>query len=52
MLGIDVLESTQFSILKGKRVGLLTHKAGVNRNGVSTIDLLHQSTNVNLRALY
>ncbi len=52
MLGIDVLESTQFSILKGKRVGLLTHKAGVNRNGVSSIDLLYRSPTVNLRALY
>jgi uncharacterized protein YbbC (DUF1343 family) len=52
MLGIDVLEKNQFSILKGKRVGLLTHKAGVNRNGKSSIDILNQSPLVNLRALY
>lgn len=51
-LGIDVLEANNFSILKGKRVGLLTHQAGVNRNGVSSIDLLHRSSVVNLRTLY
>ncbi|MCB1120051.1 MAG: DUF1343 domain-containing protein [Verrucomicrobiae bacterium] len=52
MLGIDVLQQNQFSVLKGKRVGLLTHKAGVNRLGISTIDILQQAPNVNLRALY
>ena len=52
MLGIDVLESTDYSILKGKRIGLLTHKAGVNRYGVSSIDLLNRSNVVNLKALY
>lgn len=51
-LGIDVLESMDFRPLKGKRVGLLTHPAGVNRNGRSTIDILHQSPKVNLVALY
>ena len=52
MLGIDVLESTNYSILKGKRIGLLTHKAGVNRYGMSSIDLLNRSSVVNLKALY
>ena len=52
LLGIDVLEKNEFGILKGKRVGLLTHKAGVNRNGVSSIDVLHQAPQVHLRALY
>tara|TARA_B100001123_G_scaffold441071_1_gene581526 strand:+ start:510 stop:1856 length:1347 start_codon:yes stop_codon:yes gene_type:complete len=51
-MGIDVLQANNYSILKGKRVGLLTHKAGVNRDGVSTILLLHRSHQVNLRALY
>ena len=31
MLGIDVLESMNFAQISGKRVGLLTHPAGVNR---------------------
>ncbi|MCZ6673753.1 MAG: DUF1343 domain-containing protein [Verrucomicrobia bacterium] len=51
-MGIDVLQAGNYSILKGKRVGLLTHQAGVNRDGISSIDLLHRSTTVDLRALY
>ena len=52
MLGIDVLESMQFSPLKHKRVGLLTHPAGVNRNGRSTVDILYKARNVKLVALF
>ncbi len=51
-LGIDVLAERQFDLLRGKRVGLLTHPAGVNRNGVSTILILQSAHNVNLVALY
>lgn len=51
-LGIDVLEQMQFRPLQGKRVGLLTHPAGVNRLGVSTIDVLRRSPKVRLVALY
>ena len=39
-------------MLRGKRVGLLTNPAGVNRNGESTIDVLRQAKGVNLVALY
>ncbi len=52
MLGIDVLEAQGFGILQGKRVGLLTHPAGVNRRGESTIDILRRATGVNLVALF
>lgn len=52
MLGIDLLESRNFDILQGKRVGLLTHQAGVNGKGKSTIEVLHKAPNVNLVALY
>jgi uncharacterized protein YbbC (DUF1343 family) len=52
MLGIDVLESQGFSVLKGKRIGLLTHPAGVNRRGESTIDVLRRAPGVKLVALY
>lgn len=52
LLGIDVLEQTGFKRLRGQRVGLLTHPAGINRYGKSTIDLLHQSPHVNLVALF
>ncbi len=52
MLGIDVLESQGFSALRGKRVGLLTHPAGVDRRGVSTIDILRRAPGFRLIALY
>ncbi|HVU23793.1 MAG TPA: DUF1343 domain-containing protein [Opitutus sp.] len=52
MLGIDVLESQGFAALKGKRIGLLTHPAGVNRRGESTIEVLRHAPGVNLVALF
>ena len=52
MLGIDVLESQAFAPIKGKRVGLLTHPAGVNRQGVSTIDVLRRAKDAQLVALF
>jgi len=52
MLGIDVLEAEGFAAVKGKRLGLLTHPAGVNRRGESTIDVLRRAPGVNLVALY
>jgi uncharacterized protein YbbC (DUF1343 family) len=52
MLGIDVLEAQGFAAVKGKRLGLLTHPAGVNRLGVSTIDVLRRAPGVQLVQLY
>lgn len=52
MLGIDVLEEMHFAPILGKRVGLLTHSAGVNRAGVLTIDVLRRAPAVRLVALY
>ncbi len=52
MLGIDVLEANGFDVLRGKRVGLLTHPAGVNRRGQSTVDVLRRAPQVNLVALF
>ena len=52
MLGIDVLEANGFAAVKGKRLGLLTHPAGVNRQGVSTVEVLRRAPGVNLVALY
>ncbi len=51
-LGIDVLAAENFSYLQGRRVGLLTHPAGVNRDGVSTIDILRRAPGVKLVALF
>lgn len=52
MLGIDTLEAEGFAAVKGKRLGLLTHPAGVNRRGISTIDVLRRSPSVKLVALF
>ena len=52
LLGIDVLEARHFDVLRGKRVGLLTHAAGVNRHGESSIDILRHAPEVRLVALY
>ena len=52
MLGIDVLEADGFAAVKGKRLGLLTHPAGVNRQGVSTVEVLRRAPGVKLVALY
>ncbi len=51
-LGVDVLSAGKFKHLAGKRVGLLTHPAGVNGHGLSTIEVLRRSPLVNLVALY
>ncbi|MFP4282570.1 MAG: DUF1343 domain-containing protein [Opitutales bacterium] len=52
LLGIDVLEERDFDLLRGQRVGLLTHPAGVNRQGLSTIEVLRRAPEVNLVALF
>ena len=52
LLGIDVLEAQGFSAIRGKRVGLLTHAAGVNRNGVSSVDILRRAPQSKLVALF
>lgn len=52
MLGIDVLESQKFAAIVGKKIGLLTHPAGVNRRGESTIDVIRRAPNVKLVALF
>ena len=52
LLGVDYLEARNFDVLQGKRVGLLTHPAGVNSQGKSTVVLLDTSEAVNLTALF
>ena len=52
MLGIDVLESQGFAAIKGKRVAVLSHTAGVNRQGMSTVDVLRHAPGVQVVALF
>ncbi len=49
-LGIDVLASHDYSLLKGKRVGLITNQTGANSAGAKTRLLLKK--HCNLVALY
>ena len=51
-LGIDNLRADGFDILKGKRVGLLTHPAGVDSEGVPTVQILYKAKAVKLVALF
>jgi uncharacterized protein YbbC (DUF1343 family) len=51
-LGNEVLASSGFKALKGKRVGLITNPSGVNRNLDSTIDVLRTAPGVQLVALF
>jgi uncharacterized protein YbbC (DUF1343 family) len=51
-LGIDVLEAEGFAPLRGKRFALLTHPAGVDHRGVSTIDILRHAPGLRLVALF
>ena len=50
--GIEVLKNSNFKILEGKRVGLITNPTGVDNQLNSTIDILHEAPNVNLVALF
>lgn len=50
--GIDVLEKNGFKELTGLRVGLVTNHTGRNLAGRQTIDILKESPNVKLTALF
>lgn len=53
-VGVEVLlENDEYlSLLKGKRVGLITNPTGVNAKLESTIDLLHAHPDIELVALF
>ena len=50
--GIEILKRENFARLKGAKVGLVTNHSGRDITGASTIDLLHQSPEVKLIALF
>lgn len=50
--GIDVLAAEAFVPLKGLRIGLLTHKAGLARDGRRSIDVLAAAPDVTLVTLF
>ena len=51
-LGIDVLEKQQFRALRGKRVGLVTNHTGLNSAGRRDVEVLMESPQVRLAALF
>jgi uncharacterized protein YbbC (DUF1343 family) len=51
-LGVEVLLRDSLHVLQGKRVGLITNHTGRDRNGTSTVDLLHRAPGVRLTALF
>ena len=46
--GLDVLVDEGFAAIAGQRVGLLTNKTGVDRQGRRNVDLLREAQNVEL----
>ena len=51
-IGVDHLEKRKFDILQNKRIGLLTHPAGKNSRGKSTVMVLKNAPNINLVSLF
>ncbi|MCK9409716.1 MAG: DUF1343 domain-containing protein [Bacteriovoracaceae bacterium] len=50
--GIEVLAGSDFALLQGKRVGLVTNPTGIASNFESTVDILSRSPKVKLVALF
>jgi uncharacterized protein YbbC (DUF1343 family)/CubicO group peptidase (beta-lactamase class C family) len=51
-LGIDELVASEFASLRGRRVGLITNRAAVDRQGRRTLDLIRQAPGVTVVALF
>jgi uncharacterized protein YbbC (DUF1343 family) len=52
LTGLDVLERSDFDLLKGKRVGIITNHSSVNAAGRNAVDILYGSKKVNLAAIF
>ena len=52
LTGIDVLQRDGFRALAGQNIGLITNHTGIDRSGVSNIQLLHDASEVNLAVLF
>lgn len=51
-LGNEVLLANHHDLIKGKKIGLVTHQGGVNSKGESLIDILAADKSTQLVALY
>lgn len=52
LTGIDVLQRDGFRQLAGRKVGLITNHTGRSRDGVSTVKLLHDASQLELVTLF
>ena len=52
MTGMDALHARRFDLLKGRRVGLLSHQAALTADGSTSAQLLHRVLRQRLVALY
>ena len=52
LLGIDILQKNDFSILNGKKVGLITNQTGVNSNLESTLNIFKKASSFILKAVF
>ena len=50
--GIDVLRQQGYAMLQGRRVGLVTHSAAIDRHGWRTLDRLRRAPGVRLVRLF
>lgn len=50
--GIDVLRQNQFKSLKGLKIGLITNHTGLSRDGKSTVQILNDAPDVQLKTLF
>jgi len=50
--GLDVLEKMNFEPLIGLNVGLVTNHTAVNRNNQHLVDLLHDSGDIHIQAIF
>ena len=50
--GVEVLLADSSHLIDGRRVGLITNRSGVGRDGTSSIDLLHEYEGAQLVALF
>ncbi len=50
--GIGILKEGGFSLLKGKRIGLITNHTGLDSEGTRTLDLLSKAEGITLAAVF
>ncbi|OGS37348.1 MAG: hypothetical protein A2506_13255 [Elusimicrobia bacterium RIFOXYD12_FULL_66_9] len=52
LTGLDVLEADAFAPLRGKKVGVISNRTGVDRKGRSIVDILAEAPGVDLLSVF